>query len=367
MGIDRCRVCGAQFFEPVLLKLGNMPMGAQQLPDDNSVKDDKGVSLDVWQCSACGLVQLSNAPVPYYREVIRAAAFSQSMQEFRKKQFLEFAEKFGLRETNVIEIGCGKGEYLSLIKESGMNAFGLEFGEESVFECLRRGMQVQQGFVDELSMPLYGAPFQAFFILNFLEHLPDPNKTLSGIRKNLSEDAVGLVEVPNFDMIVKKKLFSEFIGDHLFYFTKETLNSTLARAGFEILECKEIWYDYILSAEIRNGGGFLNQEIRSKKFQRLNISDFYQVMEKVKKDLHDYIDAFDRVAVWGAGHQALAVMALADLGKKICYVVDSASFKQGRYTPATHIPIVAPEYLKTEPVDAVIICLLYTSPSPRDS
>jgi hypothetical protein len=61
------------------------------------------------------------------------------------------------------------------------------------------------------------------------------------------------------------------------------------------------------------------------------------------------------VAVWGAGHQALAVLALADLGNKIAYVVDSAPFKQGRYTPATHIPIVSPEQLVENPIGAIII------------
>ena len=36
-------------------------------------------------------------------------------------------------------------------------------------------------------------------------------------------------------------------------------------------------------------------------------------------------------------------------------MVDSASFKQGKYTPATHIPIVAPVELKSNPVKAVVI------------
>ncbi len=44
-----------------------------------------------------------------------------------------------------------------------------------------------------------------------------------------------------------------------------------------------------------------------------------------------------------------------NLGGKIRYVVDSAAFKQGKYTPATHIPIVAPETLGSDPVDAVIV------------
>jgi hypothetical protein len=45
-------------------------------------------------------------------------------------------------------------------------------------------------------------------------------------------------------------------------------------------------------------------------------------------------------------------MKLAD---KIKYVVDSAPFKQNKYTPATHIPIVSPDTLDSDPVDAVIV------------
>jgi hypothetical protein len=43
------------------------------------------------------------------------------------------------------------------------------------------------------------------------------------------------------------------------------------------------------------------------------------------------------------------------LKNRIRYVVDSAPFKQGKFTPATHIPIVAPNNLNTDPVEAVIV------------
>lgn len=48
-------------------------------------------------------------------------------------------------------------------------------------------------------------------------------------------------------------------------------------------------------------------------------------------------------------------MALLRLDKRIRYVVDSAPFKQGRFTPATHIPIVSPEMLDHAPVDSILI------------
>jgi hypothetical protein len=71
--------------------------------------------------------------------------------------------------------------------------------------------------------------------------------------------------------------------------------------------------------------------------------------------LEEFVGGYGRVAVWGAGHQAFAIMALMNLGGKIRYVVDSAPFKQGKLTPVSHIPIVAPGTLRADPVDAVLI------------
>lgn len=344
MPVDKCRVCGQNFFEEPLLRYENMPRAAQFLPDAEALASDQGVDLEVCQCSGCGLVQLSNDPVPYYQEVIRAAAFSEEMKDFRRKQFAGFTQKYSLQGKKIIEIGCGRGEYLSLMGECGGEAYGLEYSEESVLQCARNGLRVSQGFIAGSNEQLDQAPFAAFFMMSFLEHLPDPNSTLRGICNNLTDDGLGLVEVPNFDMILRNKLFSEFIGDHLFYFTRETLNATLSLNGFEIIDSNEVWHEYIISAIV-------------KKRNKLDLADFYKYQAKLKNEIEEYIRRFqdNKVAIWGAGHQALAIISLMNLGDKIRYVVDSAPFKQNKYTPATHLRIVSPETLESDPVDAVII------------
>ena len=321
-----------------------MPKVAQFLPDAKSLKNDKGVGLEVCQCSGCGLVQLNNAPVPYYKDVIRASAISDEMKNFRIKQFGNFVQRFSLKGKKVIEIGCGQGEYLSIMQQSGVDAYGLEHSAEFVAQCVRNGLKVSRGFIENSDYKLNDAPFGAFFILNFLEHLPDPNSTLRGIYNNLEDGAVGLVEVPNFDMVLRKNLFSEFIGDHLFYFTKETLSIALRLNGFEIIECNEVRHDYIISVIV-------------EKREKLDISHFYKHQAELKNEIEKYIRRFKnkKVAIWGAGHQALAIISLINLAGKIKYVIDSAPFKQGRYTPATHIPIVSPDALNSDPVDAVIV------------
>ena len=47
--------------------------------------------------------------------------------------------------------------------------------------------------------------------------------------------------------------------------------------------------------------------------------------------------------------------ATTELKKNARYIIDSAPFKQGRFAPASHLPIVAPDYFFEDPVDIILI------------
>ena len=340
----QCRVCARALFHEPLLRYANMPRVAQFLPDRSSLESDRGLDLTIWQCSGCGLVQLRDEPVYYYKDVIRAVGLSDEMRAFRATQFRGFFDRFSLAGKKVIEIGCGRGDYLSMLRDAGADAVGLEHSAASVAACRAAGLNVTEGFVGSPEDVVPGGPFDGFAIFNFLEHLPDPNATLAGIHRNLADGGVGLVEVPNFDMMLRERQFAEFMSDHLCYFTAETLTTALSINGFEVLECTDEWHGYVLSAVVR-------------KRARLDLSGFHAQQARLRDEVHAHIQRFSpkSVAIWGAGHQALALIALLDLQHSIRYVVDSAPFKQGRYTPATHLPIVPPSMLETDPVEAVIV------------
>ena len=307
-----CRVCEGNL--DLLLTYENMPKAAQYLPRKEDLANEKGVDLCVCQCIKCGLVQLDNDPVPYYKEVIRAVGFSEDMKKFRDNQFQQLAFHHNLYNKKIVEVGCGTGDYLSLIKKNKIHCYGVEASKSSVQKCIDNGLDVYDMFIEGPGDKIPNGPF----------------------------DALGVVEVPNFDMMLRENLFSEFIGDHLFYFTHDTLIQTLQHSGFEVIDCKETWYNYIIRATV-------------KKRTTLDLSKFADFRQWLTDDLHHYIDQFGSVAAWGAGHQALAMLSLANLGDKIRYIIDDAPFKQNKYSPATHIPIVASENLDIDPVDAVIV------------
>jgi 2-polyprenyl-3-methyl-5-hydroxy-6-metoxy-1,4-benzoquinol methylase len=339
-----CKVCGHDCFKDSLLSYSNLPSSAQGFLEFDELESDIGSELNVVQCSVCGLVQLDNNPVSYYKEVIRASAFSNEMKEFRFEQFQSWIKQYNLANKKIIEVGCGKGEYLEILSNAGADAYGIEYSMESVDYCINNNLSVIQGFLGNQNLVLEDIKYDGFMCLSFMEHWPEPNEVLNALCKNLKEGSIGLVEVPNFNMILEEGLYSEFISDHLLYFTRETLIFTLQLNGFEVLNCEAIWHNYILSAVVR-------------KRVKTNLDFFEGFKNKVKQDLDCFIEKFPekRVAIWGAGHQALATISLTGIEKKIKFIVDSAIFKQGKYSPSSHIQIVPEQRLVEDSVDAIII------------
>jgi SAM-dependent methyltransferase len=339
-----CRVCAHPLFASPLVVQHAMPASAQGLPSAHEVADDQGVDLTVRQCAGCGLVQLDTQPVPYWRNVIRAAGISPAMRDFRRTQFSDWIRAHGLTGRKVLEVGCGRGEYLAMLGEAGVEAVGIEHSPASVATCRADGLRVQQMFLNDASQRVPDGPFDGFMILNFLEHIPTPHLTLRGIAANLADCSVGLVEVPNFDQILREDLFAEFVTDHLFYFTRDTLHALLSSNGFEVLDCTTTWGDNLISATVR-------------KRRKIDLGALARRQTNLQAGFDAFLAGFapGRVAIWGASHQALALISLMRIGPRIRFVVDSAPFKQGRLTPASHLPIVAPARLDDDEVDAIIV------------
>ena len=233
-----------------------------------------------------------------------------------------------------------------MMSQNPVYVFGLEHLHTSVEEARALGYNMFEGYIENEAYKIPEAPYDGFYILNFLEHVPTPKEFLKGIAANLKDEAYGLVEVPNGDFIIKNQMFSEFMLDHLSYFTKETLSLALGQSGFVVESCKVIWNEYIISAVVRKRNG-------------INTVSFALRQDRLLRALDLYLDGKareqKRVAVWGAGHQALAIMALANMQEKILCVIDSAKFKQNRYTPSTHIPIYAPDKIRQLKIDTIIV------------
>lgn len=343
--MKKCLACGSKLFDKPLLILNNMPASAQDIPTFNELEKDKGVTLNLCQCSGCGLVQFDCEPVAYYKEVIRSGGFTTTMVELRRRQYSHLIKDYHLEGKKILEVGCGRGEFLSVLKEFPVEAFGIEQKSDLVEIARENGLAVVQSFAENEETIIENGPFHAFLSFNFLEHQPDPNGMLRAIYNNLEDNGVGLITVPSFEYIMEHDGFYELIRDHLAYYTFDTLRQLVERNGFSVLEEEMINRDTLA--------------IIVRKKARAELKQLVDSFGIINKEVNDYIDALSlankKAAIWGASHQGFTLAATTNLSSKVEYIIDSAPFKQGKYAPTSHIPIVAPLYYETHPVDAIII------------
>ena len=359
-----CRACSGELFEQPLLTLDNMPASAQDIPDADGIKSDRGMTLSLCQCSRCGLVQFDCEPVSYYREVIRAGGFSTTMTELRRRQYSHLIETYGLAGRRFLEVGCGRGEFLSVLTEFPVQACGIEYKDDLVKLAKEAGLEVWKDFAGSPGQRISGGPYDVFLSFNFLEHQPDPSGMLGVIYDNLSEEGLGLITVPSFEYILEHNGYYELIRDHLAYYTFDSLEQLLNQNGFEVLEREMINRD-TLSVIVRKAAVLKRQALYSQNSplrlpaERADVSGLLVSRDRIAEEINVCIAQLAEqklsLAVWGASHQGFTLAATTGLGEKVSYMIDSAPFKQGLFAPASHLPIVAPEYFETDPVDAVLI------------
>ena len=343
--MKRCIACGAPLWETPLLTLDNMPASAQHMPDAQGVKEDRGLTLDLCQCMGCGLVQFDCEPVDYYRDVIRAGGFSKTMVELRRYQYKHLIDSYHLEGKKFIEVGCGQGEFLKVLSEFPVEVHGIEHDPHLVELARAQGLDVTEGFTETEDTRFAGGLYDVFLSFTFLEHQPDPSTMLQAIYRNLEDDAMGLITVPSFEYIMDHNSYYELIRDHLAYYTFETLTPLLERNGFQVEECEVINRD-TLSVIVK----------KRPQMDTENLLECYVNLKREMESYMKYLDAWDKkVAIWGASHQGFTLAATTKLGEKARYIIDSAPFKQGKFAPASHLPIVGPDHFHEHPVDAIII------------
>lgn len=358
-----CIVCGKPLEEDPLMILDQMPASAQDIPGKEEILEDKGITLNLCQCGGCGLVQFDCQPVAYYKDVIRSGGYSTTMVNLRTRQYQHLIDTYHLEGKKLIEAGCGQGEFLSVLSNFPVEAYGIENRQTLVAMAKEKGLKVWQQFAEEGNVlaPQDGSvsgPYDGFLSFNFLEHQPEPVSMLRCLAENLREGGIGLITVPSLEYILEYDGYYELIRDHLAYYTFETLRYTVEAAGFEVLEEEMINRD-TLSVIVKKKKQPAGQEDYKKSVEKLDVSGLLKSQDTIGSEIELLIKELEakgkRLAVWGASHQGFTLASTTGIGAFARYIIDSAPFKQGKYAPASHLPIVSSDHYMADPVDAILI------------
>jgi len=147
------------------------------------------------------------------------------------KRYRFVDRRYGLSDQAVLDVGCGRGEYLGLM---GAGSVGLELDGRLIEEGRQRGLDIRQwNFEEGLPQDLQGA-FDVVWCSNLLEHSPAPHELLLRLRTAFRAEGVLLVAVPVVHRIARGAWHGFLAHDHVSFFTPRTAALTIERAGFSV-------------------------------------------------------------------------------------------------------------------------------------
>ena len=317
-------------------------------------------------CENCGFIsniEFNPNVHEYSQKCEETQGFSPTFNVFSKKLAEQLIQKYNLKNKTVLEIGCGKGEFLTLLSElSGCTGIG--FDPAYISERNKSSAKERLTFITDFYSEKYSNYFADVYICKMtLEHIQYTNDFLKIIRKSIgnNQDAIIFFQIPDMIRVLKDVAFWDIYYEHCSYFSPFSLATLFDNNDFQIMN---IWTDYddqYLMIDAKPGktdnSKFLSEENKNVIFENTKYfyENFRSKIEYWKKLINDASKNKQRVVLWGSGSKGVAFLTTLKVDSMIEYVVDINPYRQGTYMPGTGHEIVSPEFLTEYKPDLVIL------------
>ena len=315
-------------------------------------------------CNHCGFIfnrEFDKESDYYTKGYEDQQGFSPTFVKFITDLTEEFIEKYDVRHKQVVEIGCGKGDFICLICELGHNQ---GIGIDPAWVPGRATEQSMIRFIPDFYSREH-AEIHADCIIcrHTMEHIHDAAEFLKTIRDSCENtNPILFFEVPSVIRILQVQAFWDIFGEHCSYFSPASLSRLFRRNHFEVIDLFLKYDDQYLFIEARPIG------TSSKKIHPLEESVkalkllTRQFAENVERQLGEWRvrllrlkEEQKKVVVWGGGSKAVGFLTQFDEIGAIDHVVDINPHLLGNFIPGIGKQYVGPEFLENYRPDVVIV------------
>lgn len=373
--LSRCPVCGCDSpFD--LLDIPAVPVYCNVVwPRREQAHAATRGSMGLKYCEACA--HLFNAAydpglTDYTPAYDNSLHFSPHFNHYAEDLAGSLVERHELHKKTVVEIGCGKGDFLMQLCERGENrgwGFDRSFDPERVDNERRRRIH----FVQEFYSAEHTLRLRPDFVCcrHVLEHILNPRAFLDELRQGFAgrTDAALYFEVPNALFTLKDMGIWDLIYEHCAYYTLSSLTQAATRSGFDVLAMGEAFDGQFIFVEMQPGTGRVHAVV-PETHQPANVRRYAdQFAEQYRKKVHswqerlrDLQQAGRRAVIWGGGSKGVTFLNVLGRESGIDYVVDINPHKQGKYVAGTGQRVVSPEFLRElRPTDVIVMNPIYES------
>ena len=213
--------------------------------DSESIIVLRKESLSLHKCLKCGTVFLGGYSDGFVQELydyydkytnLEKEDVFNPITTTRCQELLRWFSRFGTGR-EVLDVGCGLGQFVEVANRSGWIAEGLEVSKGAVNFARRQGFPVQDQ--DFLSGEIEPDSFDLVTLFEVIEHVPNPAEFLHRAGEVVRPGGLVYLTTPNFASVDRFLLGEDWkvIGsEHLSYFTPRTLKALVRNTiQFEIL------------------------------------------------------------------------------------------------------------------------------------
>lgn len=313
-------------------------------------------------CHACGFignVTFDPSLAEYSERYEETQAFSKHFVEFARGLAGSWVEKYDLAGKHVVEIGCGKGEFLVMMAEAGVGSgTGIDPGVNTARIDSPAADRITwiPGLFDDAYGPLDA---DAVVCRHTLEHIPDVRTFLTRIRTAIGArtETVLLFELPDTLRVLEEAAFWDVYYEHCSYFTAGSLARLFELCGFEILDLALAYDDQYLILEARPADKIEPWAVDDLARIRTGIdtftSGYAETVETWNERLAAVAEPGGKSVIWGASSKGVAFLAAA--GEHVEAAVDINPNKHGTFMAGTGHPVIAPGDLVDMAPELVVV------------
>jgi len=321
-------------------------------------------NIELGFCHDCGFVfnRLYSMDADYFTMGYEdQQGFSKTFMQYLTRVSTELILKYSLEGKTLLEIGCGKGDFINLLNEL---AGGQGIGIDPAYVDGRQN-NPRLTFYKEFYSENHGKlPADFICCRHTLEHISPTRDFLRLIRVSLGQEKKPVIffEVPQISRILDIQAFWDIYYEHCSYFSAGSFGRLLRDTGYEVLDMRLDYDDQYLLVEVVPSEApvqnlFAIEESIDEQKERI---ESFKVainiqLEEWRKHLNKMKEAGNKVVLWGGGSKAVGFLTnFSDLNL-IDYVVDINPNIKNNYIPGIGSKYVQPEFLRDYRPDAVII------------